>query len=79
MMRNGVMVHRLLQMIYYSCRLTDPNRLLPYASYLEYAYVGKCCRYSDSKKSPESLGVKAIDPHTLQVTLTQPVPIWWIC
>lgn len=26
------------------------------------------------KKSPESLGVKAIDPHTLQVTLTQPVP-----
>ncbi|MGC6600060.1 ABC transporter substrate-binding protein, partial [Escherichia coli] len=55
-------------------RLTDPQTGSPYASYLEYAYVENVADILTGKKSPESLGVKAIDPHTLQVTLTQPVP-----
>lgn len=55
-------------------RLTDPQTGSPYASYLEYAHVENVTDILAGKKSPETLGVKAINAHTLQVNLTQPVP-----
>ncbi|QIF94329.1 ABC transporter substrate-binding protein [Proteus vulgaris] len=55
-------------------RLVDPKTGSPYASYLEYAYVENVADILSGKKSPETLGVKAIDPHTLQVNLTKPIP-----
>lgn len=55
-------------------RLVDPNTGSPYASYLEYAYVENVADILSGKKSPDTLGVKAINPHTLQVNLTQPIP-----
>ncbi|WP_193016895.1 ABC transporter substrate-binding protein [Proteus sp. FME41] len=55
-------------------RLVDPQTGSPYASYLEYAYVENVADILNGKKPPETLGVKAIDAHTLQVNLTQPIP-----
>lgn len=55
-------------------RLVDPKTGSPYASYLEYAYVENVADILSGKKSPETLGVKAIDPYTLQVNLTKPIP-----
>nr|WP_239994669.1 ABC transporter substrate-binding protein [Proteus hauseri] len=55
-------------------RLADPKTGSPYASYLEYAYVENIADILNGKKKPETLGIKAIDEHTLRVTLTQPIP-----
>lgn len=55
-------------------RLADPKTGSPYASYLEYAYVENIADILNGKKPPETLGIKAIDEHTLRVTLTQPIP-----
>ncbi|OAT37515.1 ABC transporter substrate-binding protein [Proteus myxofaciens] len=55
-------------------RLVDPQTGSPYASYLEYAYVENVADILTGKKKPDTLGVKAIDAHTFQVKLTQPVP-----
>lgn len=55
-------------------RVVDPKTGSPYASYLEYAYVENVADILSGKKSPETLGVKAIDAHTLQVNLTKPIP-----
>ncbi|MEQ4922164.1 ABC transporter substrate-binding protein [Proteus hauseri] len=55
-------------------RLADPKTGSPYASYLEYAYVDNIADILTGKKPPETLGIKAIDAHTLRVTLTQPIP-----
>ncbi|CAQ84124.1 MULTISPECIES: ABC transporter substrate-binding protein [Photorhabdus] len=55
-------------------RLADPNVGSPYASYLKYAYIENIDDVLKGKKSPDQLGVKALDDHRLQVILTHPVP-----
>ncbi|CAI0726913.1 ABC transporter substrate-binding protein [Serratia ficaria] len=55
-------------------RLVDPNIASPYASYLQYAKIENIDDILTGKKSPQTLGVKAVDDVTLQVTLSEPVP-----
>jgi len=53
-------------------RLVDPKIGSPYASYLGNMHVENAADIAEGKKSPDTLGVKALDDATLQVTLTQP-------
>ena len=55
-------------------RVVDPKTASPYASYLQYAHVENVDDVIAGKKDKSTLGVKAIDDHTFQVTLTEPVP-----
>ncbi len=55
-------------------RLTDPKTASPYGSYLVDAHVVGAQAILDGKAKPATLGVKAIDPHTFEVTLSEPVP-----
>ena len=55
-------------------RTTDPKTASPYATYLADAHVMNAQAIVDGKAKPDTLGVKAVDPHTLEVTLTEPVP-----
>lgn len=55
-------------------RLADPKTASPYSSYLNYMKVENAQDIIEAKKAPSELGVKAIDDHTLQVTLSEPVP-----
>jgi oligopeptide transport system substrate-binding protein len=53
-------------------RLTDPKTASPYGSYLASAYVLNAAAINAGSKPPSELGVKALDAHTLQVTLSEP-------
>lgn len=55
-------------------RLATPATASPYASYLTYLQVENAQEIIDGKKQPDSLGVKALDDHTFQITLSSPVP-----
>jgi oligopeptide transport system substrate-binding protein len=55
-------------------RLADPKTGSPYASYLQYAKVENIDAILTGKQSPQTLGIKAIDDKTLQITLSEPVP-----
>lgn len=55
-------------------RLVDPKTASPYASYVQYAHIENVDEIINGKKPPGALGVKALDDHRLQVTLSQPVP-----
>ncbi|MDO5640179.1 MAG: ABC transporter substrate-binding protein [Neisseria sp.] len=55
-------------------RLVDPKTASQYASYLQSAKIENIDDILEGKKSSETLGVRAIDPHTLEVNLTAPVP-----
>jgi oligopeptide transport system substrate-binding protein len=55
-------------------RLADPKTASPYESYLQYGHILNIDEIIAGKKSPDTLGVKALDDHTLQVTLSEPVP-----
>lgn len=55
-------------------RLVNPETASQYASYLQAAKVANIDDILAGKKSPDTLGVKALDPHTLEVTLTAAVP-----
>ncbi|CDG21304.1 oligopeptide transport protein (ABC superfamily, peri_bind) [Xenorhabdus poinarii G6] len=55
-------------------RLADPKTGSPYTSYLHYAYIQHADDILKGKKSPEQLGVEALDDHRFRVTLSQPVP-----
>lgn len=55
-------------------RLADPQTASPYESYLQYAQITNIDDIISGKKKPDTLGVKAIDDHTLEVTLSSPVP-----
>ncbi len=55
-------------------RLADPKTASPYASYLQAAHIANIDSIPAGKASPTELGVKALDDHHLQVTLSQPVP-----
>ncbi|MDU6923911.1 oligopeptide ABC transporter substrate-binding protein OppA [Franconibacter helveticus 513] len=58
-------------------RLADPNTASPYESYLQYGHIANIDDIIAGKKKPTELGVKAIDDHTLEVTLTEPVPYFY--
>lgn len=60
--------------VYSMRRLVDPNTASPYASYLVDAKVVGADQIVDGKAAIDTLGVKAIDDKTLQITLSQPVP-----
>ncbi|EMH4162191.1 oligopeptide ABC transporter substrate-binding protein OppA [Pluralibacter gergoviae] len=53
-------------------RLVDPKTVSPYASYLANMHVVNAAEINQGKKTPDALGVKALDDGTLQITLTQP-------
>ncbi len=55
-------------------RLADPKTGSPYASYLEMTTMANASDIILGKKSPDTLGVEAVDKHTLKVTLEKPVP-----
>ena len=60
--------------VYSMRRLVDPNTASPYSSYLVDAKVVGADQIVDGKAGIETLGVKAIDDKTLQITLSEPVP-----
>ncbi|ENN5715003.1 oligopeptide ABC transporter substrate-binding protein OppA [Enterobacter hormaechei] len=53
-------------------RLVDPKTASPYASYPGSMRIVNGTDIAEGNKAPESLGVKAINDTTLEVTLTQP-------
>ena len=55
-------------------RLVDPTLASEYAYYLELAQVVNAADITAGKKPVTELGIKAIDDHTLQVTLDNPLP-----
>ncbi|MGL6019205.1 MAG: ABC transporter substrate-binding protein, partial [Gibbsiella quercinecans] len=55
-------------------RIVDPQTVSPYASYLQSAHVVNVDDIIAGKKDKSTLGVKALDDHTFQVTLSEPVP-----
>lgn len=60
--------------VYSLQRLTDPATASPYGSYLVDAKVANAFEIQEGKAKPDTLGVKAIDDKTLEITLTEPVP-----
>ncbi|NDL63424.1 ABC transporter substrate-binding protein [Acerihabitans arboris] len=54
-------------------RLIDPATASPYESYLASMHVLNAAEIIAGKKPVDSLGVRALDDTTLQITLTQPV------
>ncbi len=55
-------------------RLVDPNTAARYAWYLEIATVTNATEIIRGSKAPETLGVRALDDRTFEVTLDKPVP-----
>lgn len=55
-------------------RLVDPNTASPYAYYLQLTGMTNVDAIVNGKKDPKTLGVKALDDRTLQVTLAKSVP-----
>ncbi|MGU9935947.1 ABC transporter substrate-binding protein [Enterobacter asburiae] len=53
-------------------RLIDPKTASPYASYPGNMHIANAADIAQGKKAPDTLGVKAINDTTLEVTLTQP-------
>lgn len=60
--------------VYSFKRLVDPNTGSDYASYLEDAKVLNAGDIIAGKAKPDTLGVKAIDDKTFEVTLSEAVP-----
>ncbi|KFD21462.1 oligopeptide ABC transporter substrate-binding protein OppA [Yokenella regensburgei] len=58
-------------------RLADPKTASPYESYLQYGHIANIDEIIAGKKPATDLGVKAIDDHTLEVTLSEPVPYFY--
>jgi len=54
-------------------RLIDPKTASPYGSYLSSMHVLNADKIIDGKLPAEQLGVKAIDPHTVEITLDKPI------
>lgn len=55
-------------------RLLDPNTASPYASYLVDAKVSGAAAVMAGEAELQTLGIKALDDKTVQITLTEPVP-----
>lgn len=60
--------------VYSFKRVVDPATASPYAWYLEMTNMVNAKEIIEGTADKETLGVKAIDPYTLQVTLTTAVP-----
>lgn len=57
-------------------RAVDPALASPYSWYMELATIENAGEIIAGTKTPDTLGVKAIDPLTLQVTLTESLPFF---
>ncbi|MCF5900949.1 peptide ABC transporter substrate-binding protein [Aeromonas veronii] len=57
-------------------RAADPKTASNYAWFIELTGVVNAREVTQGKKSPSELGIKALDDHTLQVTLKNPVPFF---
>lgn len=55
-------------------RAADPATASPYAWYVELTSIKNASDIVAGKADPETLGVEAVDEHTLKVTLDQPLP-----
>ncbi|WP_228064787.1 ABC transporter substrate-binding protein [Muribacter muris] len=55
-------------------RLVDPKTASPYASYLLFMKMANVQAIIDGKQAPDTLGIKALDDYTLELTLSAPVP-----
>lgn len=55
-------------------RLADPKNAYPYADYLELLKIENATEVVKGEKPVESLGIKAVDDHTLQLNLSQSLP-----
>ncbi|AKE96632.1 oligopeptide ABC transporter substrate-binding protein OppA [Cronobacter sakazakii] len=53
-------------------RLVDPKTVSPYASFPGNMNIENAADIANGKKPTDTLGVKALDDNTIQVTLTQP-------
>lgn len=57
-------------------RAANPKTASNYAWFIELMGIANASEVIQGKKSPDALGVKALDEHTLQVTLKKPVPFF---
>jgi oligopeptide transport system substrate-binding protein len=57
-------------------RAADPKNASNYAWFIELTGVTNASEVVQGKKSPDALGIKALDDHTLQITLKAPVPFF---
>lgn len=55
-------------------RLVDPQNASPYASYLQAGRIRGIDDILAGKAAPDTLGIRAIDDYTLEITLDTPVP-----
>lgn len=55
-------------------KLVDPKEAATFAWFAQLAHFNNVDEIVAGKLAPEALGVQALDDHTLQVTLSQPVP-----
>ncbi len=55
-------------------RAADPATASPYAWYVELTSMVNAAEIIAGEKTPDTLGVKALDDQTLEVQLTQPLP-----
>ncbi|MDN8599749.1 ABC transporter substrate-binding protein [Citrobacter sp. S2-9] len=53
-------------------RLVSPKTASPYATYLGNMHVLNAAEIAQGNKAPDTLGVKAVNDSTLEITLTQP-------
>lgn len=53
-------------------RLVSPKTASPYATYLGNMHILNASEIAQGNKAPDTLGVKAINDRTLEITLTQP-------
>ncbi|UXZ05432.1 peptide ABC transporter substrate-binding protein [Moraxella nasicaprae] len=60
--------------VYSMLRLLDPKTASHYGTYLADAKVVNAAAFNTGKASADSVGIKALDDHTLQITLSEPVP-----
>ncbi|MGL6426033.1 peptide ABC transporter substrate-binding protein [Aeromonas hydrophila] len=57
-------------------RAADPKNASNYAWFIELTGVTNAAEVIQGKQSPDTLGIKALDAHTLQITLKNPVPFF---
>lgn len=60
--------------VYAFRRLADPKTASPYASYLTFLKLKNAEDVISGKKAPDTLGVKALDDHRLELDLSQSIP-----
>lgn len=53
-------------------RLADPKNVAPLAPYLTYMGIENAKEIAEGKKPVSELGIKALNPHSLQIKLTKP-------